>query len=49
MVELRGVIVGSIAAGRIGALRKTAEHLAAQPKKQDGVVVEMPSREAASK
>ena len=37
------------ATDRIEALRKTAEHLAAQPKKQDAIVVEMPSREAASK
>lgn len=36
-------------ADKIDALRKTAEHLAAQPKKkQDGVVVDLPEREAAS-
>jgi hypothetical protein len=35
---------------QIEALRKTAEHLAAQPKKkQDGEVVEMPENEAASR
>ena len=35
---------------KIDALRKTAEHLAAQPRKrQDGAVVELPGREAASR
>jgi len=38
------------AADKIEALRKTAEHLAAQPtKKQDGAVIEMKAREAASR
>jgi hypothetical protein len=37
------------AADRIEALRKTAAHLACQPKKQDETVVDMPNREAASK
>ena len=37
-------------ADRIDALRKTAEHRAAQPtKKQDGIVVELPGQEAASR
>lgn len=37
-------------ADKVDALRKTAEHLAAQPKKkQDGAVVDMPSREAVSR
>jgi hypothetical protein len=36
-------------ADRIEALRKTAEHLASQPRKQDATVTEMPSREASSK
>ena len=37
------------AADKIDALDKTAAHLASQPtKKQDGVVVEMPEREAAN-
>jgi hypothetical protein len=38
------------ATDKIEALRKTAKHLAAQPKKkQDGEVVEMPEKEAASR
>ncbi len=38
------------ASDRIDALRRTAEHLAAQPKKrQDGAVVDLPGREAASR
>ena len=38
------------ASDKIDALKKMAEHLAAQPKKrQDGEVVEMPGKEAASR
>jgi len=38
------------ASDRIDALRKTAKHLAAQPKKtEDGAVVELPGREATSR
>ena len=38
------------AADKIEALRKTSEHLAAQPmKKQDGAVIDMPARETASR
>jgi hypothetical protein len=38
------------AADKLEALRRTAQHLAAQPtKKEDGQVVEMTSREAASR
>jgi len=38
------------ASDRIDALRRTAEHLAAQPKKrQGGAVVDLPGREAASR
>ena len=38
------------ASDKIDALRRTAEHLAAQPtKRQDGAVIEMQGREAASR
>jgi hypothetical protein len=36
------------ATDKLDALKRTAEHLVAQPKKQDGVVVELPTREALS-
>jgi hypothetical protein len=38
------------ASDKIDALKRTAEHLAAQPKKKEnGEVVDMPGRQAASK
>jgi hypothetical protein len=37
------------ASDKIDALRRTAEHLATQPKKQEGAIVEMPDLDVVSR